>query len=31
MRFLDLDLDFFLNDNAYCSECDKCDSGRLGS
>jgi hypothetical protein len=28
MRFLDLDLDFFLNDNPYCSECD---SGRLGS
>jgi hypothetical protein len=28
MRFLDLDLDFFLNKNAYCSECD---SGRLGS
>jgi hypothetical protein len=28
MRFLDLDLDFFLNDNAYCSECG---SGRLGS
>ena len=27
-RFLDLDLDFFLNDNAYCSESD---SGRLGS
>jgi hypothetical protein len=28
MRFLDLDLDFFLNDNAYYSGCD---SGRLGS
>jgi len=28
MRFLDLDLDFFLNENAYCSECDR---GRLGS
>ena len=28
MRFLDLDLDFFLNDNAYCSGSD---SGRLGS
>jgi len=28
MRFLDLDLDFFLNENAYCSESD---SGRLGS
>jgi hypothetical protein len=28
MRFLDLDLDFFLNDNAYCSESD---NGRLGS
>jgi hypothetical protein len=28
MRFLNLDLDFFLNDNAYCSGYD---SGRLGS
>lgn len=28
MRFLDLDLDFFLNENAYCSESD---GGRLGS
>jgi len=28
MRCLDLDLDFFLNENAYCSEYD---SGRLGS
>jgi hypothetical protein len=28
MRFLDLDLDFFLNDNAYRSESD---SGRLGA
>jgi len=27
MRFLDLDLDFFLNDNPYCS---KAGSGRLG-
>jgi hypothetical protein len=28
MRFLNLDLDFFLNKSAYCSECE---SGRLGS
>jgi len=27
MRFLDLDLDFFLNENAYCRGCD---GGRLG-
>jgi hypothetical protein len=27
MRFLDLDLDFFLNENAYCCGCD---GGRLG-
>ena len=28
MRFLDMDLDFFLNEDAYRSECD---GGRLGS